>query len=195
MKVAVDGMPARFSSEDRRRLLQEARRAVSDALAGRPAVRAEPEGVLALRAGVFVSFHSHGDLRGCIGHLDGDQPLAAVVARSAVAAATGDPRFAPVTRAELDDCEIEISVLGPIEPVGDVEDIVVGRHGLIVEQGWHRGLLLPQVAREQRWDRDTFLARTCAKAGLPGDAWKRGATIMKFEAEVFSDADAPEGEA
>ena len=188
-------MPGRISLADRRRLLQEARRAVSDALAGRPADPAEPEGVLGLCAGVFVSFHSHGDLRGCIGHLDGDQPLAAVVARSAVAAATGDPRFAPVTRAELDDCEIEISVLGPIEPVGDVEDIVVGRHGLIVEQGWHRGLLLPQVAREQRWSRDTFLARTCAKAGLPDDAWTRGATIMKFEAEVFSDADAPEGEA
>jgi len=195
VKVAVDGMPTRFSSEDRRRLLQEARRAVSDALAGRPAVPAEPEGVLGLHAGVFVSFHRHGELRGCIGHLDADQPLAAVVARCAVAAATEDPRFAPVSRAELDDCEIEISVLGPIEPIEDAADIIVGRHGLIVEQGWHRGLLLPQVAREQRWDRDTFLARTCAKAGLPGDAWKRGAKILTFEAEVFSDADAPEGEA
>jgi hypothetical protein len=187
--TAEDGMPGRISSEDRRRLLQEARRAVSDALAGRSAVPAEPEGVLGLRAGVFVSIHSHGELRGCIGHLDGDQPLAAVVARSAVAAATEDPRFAPVTSAELNACEIEISVLGPIEAVEDVDDIVVGRHGLIVEQSWHRGLLLPQVAREQRWDRDTFLARTCAKAGLPGDAWKRGAKILRFEAEVFSDAD------
>jgi len=182
-------MPGRISLADRRRLLQEARRAVSDALAGRSAVPAEPEGVLGLRAGVFVSIHSHGELRGCIGHLDGDQPLAAVVARSAVAAATEDPRFAPVTSAELNACEIEISVLGPIEAVEDVDDIVVGRHGLIVEQSWHRGLLLPQVAREQRWDRDTFLARTCAKAGLPGDAWKRGAKILRFEAEVFSDAD------
>jgi len=193
--VGEDGMPGRFSRDDRRRLLQEARRAVSEALAGRPAVPAEPEGVLGLRAGVFVSFHRHGELRGCIGHLDGDQPLAAVVARSAVAAATEDPRFAPVTSAELNDCEIEISVLGPIEAVEDVDDIIVGRHGLIVEQGWHRGLLLPQVAREQRWDRDTFLARTCAKAGLPDDAWKRGAKILKFEAEVFGDADAQEGDA
>jgi len=188
-------MPDRISSEDRRRLLQEARRAVSDALAGRPAVPAEPEGVPGLQAGVFVSIHSHGELRGCIGHLDANQPLAAVVARSAVAAATEDPRFASVTPAELDDCEIEISVLGPIEPVEDVDDIVVGRHGLIVEQGWHRGLLLPQVAREQRWDRDTFLARTCAKAGLPDDAWKRGAKIMTFEAEVFGDTDLQEEEA
>ena len=188
-------MPGRFSREDRRRLLHAARRAVSAALAGRPVVPAEPDGILGLRAGVFVSIHSHGELRGCIGHLDADQPLAAVVARSAVAAATEDPRFSSVTPAELDDCEIEISVLGPIEPVEDVDDIVVGRHGLIVEQGWHRGLLLPQVAREQRWDRDTLLARTCAKAGLPDDAWKRGAKIMTFEAEVFGDTDLQEEEA
>jgi AmmeMemoRadiSam system protein A len=188
-------MPGRFSREDRRRLLQEARRAVSEALAGRPAVPVEPEGVLGLRAGAFVSFHRHGELRGCIGHPDGDQPLAAVVARCAVAAATGDPRFPPVTPDELEDCAIEVSVLGPIEPVQDAADIIVGRHGLIVEQGRHRGLLLPQVAREQGWNRDTFLAQTCAKAGLPGDAWKRGAKILKFEAEVFGDTDAQEGEA
>lgn len=187
-------MPARLSREYRRRLLQEARRAVSDALAGLAAVPAGPEGELGLRAGVFVSFHRHGELRGCIGHPDADQALVAVVARCAVAAATEDPRFAPVTRAELDECEIEISVLGPIEPVEDVDEIIVGRHGLILERGWHRGLLLPQVASEQRWDRDTFLARTCVKAGLPADAWKRGAKIMKFEAEVFSEADVPERE-
>ncbi len=187
-------MSGRLSSEDRRRLLNEARRAVSDALAGRPASAIEPVGVLALHAGVFVSFHSRGDLRGCIGHPDGDQPLAAVVGRCAVAAATEDPRFAPVTLDELENCAIEISVLGPIEPVQDVADIIVGRHGLIVEQGWNRGLLLPQVAHQQGWNRDTFLARTCAKAGLPGDAWKRGAKILKFEAEVFGDADAQDGE-
>jgi AmmeMemoRadiSam system protein A len=190
----ADTMPGPLSRDNRRRLLQDARRAVSETLAGRPVVPAEHEGALGRPAGAFVSFHAHGELRGCIGHPEGDQPLAAVVARCAVAAATEDPRFAPVTRAELDDCDIEISVLGPIEPVERVDDIIVGRHGLIVEEGWHRGLLLPQVAREQRWNRDTFLAHTCAKAGLPADAWKRGAKIMKFEAEVFSDADDPKGE-
>jgi AmmeMemoRadiSam system protein A len=107
-----------------------------------------------------------------------------------VAAATGDPRFDAITSAELARCVIEISVLGPISAVPDARDIVVGRDGLIAEQGWRRGLLLPQVAVEYGWDREAFLARTCAKAGLPPDAWKRGAIISRFEAEVFDDADA-----
>jgi len=183
-------MEAQLSREDRGRLLAEARRAVADALAGRPPRRVEPEGVFAREAGVFVSFHLDGDLRGCIGHPDGNQTLAVVVPQCAVAAATGDPRFASVSAQELDRCVIEISVLGPITAVRDVRDIVVGRDGLIAEQGWRRGLLLPQVAVEYGWDRDTFLTRTCGKAGLPPDAWMRGAAISRFEAEVFDDADA-----
>jgi len=169
-------------------LLAEARQAVADALAGRPPRPVEPGGPFARRAGVFVSFHHRGDLRGCIGHPDGDQPLASVVPSCAVAAATGDPRFPPIGAGELDACVIEISVLGPITLVTDPAEIVVGRHGLIAEQGWHRGLLLPQVAVEYGWDREAFLARTCGKAGLAPDAWKRGAVIRKFEAEVFDDS-------
>jgi len=184
----------RLSPDERRQLLAEARAAVAGALVGRPARHLEPDGVLGRRAGVFVSLHHQGDLRGCIGHPEADQPLATVVPRCAVAAATGDPRFAPISLGELDACVIEISVLGPITPVGDTAEIVVGRHGLIAEQGWHRGLLLPQVAVEQRWDRDTFLARTCGKAGLPPDAWTRGARLLKFEADVFDDAGANPGD-
>lgn len=183
-------MEAPLSPGERGRLLAEARRAVADALAGRPPTRVQPEGVFARNAGVFVSFHLDGDLRGCIGHPDGDQTLAVVVPQCAVAAATGDPRFTAVSAAELERCVIEISVLGPITEVRDVREIVVGRDGLIAEQGWRRGLLLPQVAVEYGWDRETFLTRTCGKAGLPPDAWMRGATIRKFEAEVFDDADA-----
>ena len=183
-------MDAQLSQEDRDRLLAEARRAVADALAGRPARPVEPVGVFARRAGAFVSFHLDGDLRGCIGHPAGNQTLATVVPQCAVAAATEDPRFVAVSAAELDRCVIEISVIGPLIPVRDPGEIVVGRDGLIIEQGWHRGLLLPQVAVEYGWDRDAFLARTCAKAGLPPDAWTRGATISRFEAEVFDDADA-----
>jgi len=181
---------AQLAPEDRDRLLAEARLAVADALAGRPPRRVEPEGVFARRAGVFVSLHLGGELRGCIGHPDGNQLLATVVPQCAVSAATGDPRFDAVTAAELARCVIEISVLGPITEVGDPHEILVGRDGLIAEQGWRRGLLLPQVAVEHGWDREAFLARTCAKAGLPPDAWKRGATIRRFEAEVFDDADA-----
>ena len=183
-------MEAALSREERDRLLAEARAAVADALAGRPPRQVEAEGIFARRAGVFVSFHLDGDLRGCIGHPDGNQPLATVVPQCAVSAATGDPRFDAVSAAELARCVIEISVLGPIAEVRDPGEIVVGRDGLIAEQGWRRGLLLPQVAVEYGWDREAFLARTCAKAGLPPDAWKRGATISRFEAEVFDDADA-----
>ena len=174
--------------EDRIRLLAAARAAVADALAGHEPRTVEPVGIFARQAGVFVSFHLDGALRGCIGHPDGNQMLAVVVPQCAVAAATGDPRFDPVSASELDRCVIEISVLGPISVVRDVGDIVVGRHGLIAEQGWRRGLLLPQVAVEYGWDREAFLARTCGKAGLPADAWKRGATISCFEADVFDDA-------
>ncbi|HNV03641.1 MAG TPA: AmmeMemoRadiSam system protein A [Vicinamibacterales bacterium] len=181
-------MAARLTDEDRRRLLAIARRAVADALAGRPRAAVDTTGALGARASAFVSFHSGGALRGCIGRLGATQPLAAVVADCAVAAATDDPRFDPVGAGELDGCVIEISVLGPVSPVDDPEDIVVGRHGLIVEQGWQRGLLLPQVAVEQRWDRDTFLERTCGKAGLAPDAWRRGARVSLFEADIFDDA-------
>jgi len=177
-------------ADDRGRLLAEARLAAADALAGRPPRAVEAEGIFARRAGVFVSLHVDGDLRGCIGHPAGDRPLASVVPQCAVAAATGDPRFSAVSPAELARCVIEISVLGPITVVHDPGEIIVGRHGLIAEQGSRRGLLLPQVATEHGWDRDAFLERTCGKAGLPPDAWKRGATISRFEAEVFDDADA-----
>ena len=175
---------------DRISLLAEARAAVADALAGRAARVLEPAGIFGRLAGVFVSFHLDGALRGCIGHPDGNQMLATVVPQCAVSAATGDPRFDPITAPELDRCVIEISVLGPISVLRDVQDIVVGRHGLIAEQGWRRGLLLPQVAVEYGWDREEFLARTCGKAGLPADAWRRGATISAFEADVFDDAGA-----
>jgi uncharacterized protein len=180
-------MNTQLSADDQRRVLSEARRAVAETLAGRQVAPPAVEGVFARRAGVFVSFHNRGDLRGCIGYTDADRPLADLVGRFAIAAATGDPRFPAITAAELESCDIEVSVLGPIEPVADPADIVVGRHGLVVEQRWHRGLLLPQVAVEHGWDRDTFISYTCVKAGLPRDAWKKGARIFRFEASVFGE--------
>jgi AmmeMemoRadiSam system protein A len=107
-----------------------------------------------------------------------------------VAAASQDPRFSPVTLADLAAAHLEISVLGPIQPVTSVEDIEVGRHGLIVSQGYSKGLLLPQVATEYGWDRETFLDHTCLKAGLRREAWRSGAQIQRFEADVFSEAGA-----
>ena len=180
-------MTAPLSAEERRMLLDTARQAIADKLAGRPQATPQADGVFGRRSGVFVSLHSHGELRGCIGYPDGDQPLGISVPKSAVAAATGDPRFAAATASELPDLDIEISVLTPVEPVTSPTEIEVGRDGLIVEQQRHRGLLLPQVATEWGWDRETFLAQTCVKAGLSRDAWKRGASIFRFQAEVFGD--------
>ena len=138
-------------------------------------------------SGAFVTLHVDGDLRGCIGHPGSDRPLDQVVGQCAVAAATEDPRFPPLTAGELPQVDIEVSVLTPIRRVGDVREIEVGRDGLVVQDGYRRGLLLPQVATERGWDRDTFLSHTCLKAGLRPDAWRTGATISRFEAEVFSE--------
>jgi AmmeMemoRadiSam system protein A len=102
-----------------------------------------------------------------------------------VAACSADPRFPAVTAGELPDLDLELSLLGRLEPVSSADEIEVGRHGLVVEVGQRRGLLLPQVATEWGWDRETFLAHTCEKAGLPKEAWKRDAKLWRFEAEVF----------
>lgn len=180
-------MTTPLSEPERRSLLETARQAIADELAGRPHASRGSDGIFGRRSGVFVSLHHRGELRGCIGYPDGEQPLGVSVPRCAVSAATGDPRFAAVTAGELPEIDIEISLLTPVEPVNDPADIQVGRDGLIVEQHRRRGLLLPQVAVEWKWDRDTFLSQTCAKAGLPRDAWKRGASIFRFQAEVFGD--------
>ena len=104
-----------------------------------------------------------------------------------MSAAFHDPRFLPVTAEEAPELQVEISVLSPLRPVAP-QEVVVGRHGLVVSHGSRRGLLLPQVAVEQEWDATTFLEQTCLKAGLPADAWKQGATLQAFTAEVFGDA-------
>ena len=139
------------------------------------------------RSGVFVSIHHRGELRGCIGHIEGDDALPHAVAQCAVAACSADPRFPAVAPAELPQLQIELSLLGTLEALAGPEDIEVGRHGLVVEMGRQRGLLLPQVAAEWKWDARTFLSQTCRKAGLPADCWQHGARIWKFEAEVFRD--------
>ena len=146
--------------------------------------------ILAQFCGAFVTLHSRGDLRGCIGHIEANQPLGDVVPRCAVAACSADPRFSPITHIEFAEIDIEISLLGPLESIAGPTDVVVGRHGLVVEEGWRRGLLLPQVATEWKWDAETFLAQACHKAGLPRNAWKHGAALWRFEADVFGEAGA-----
>jgi AmmeMemoRadiSam system protein A len=172
---------------DRDRLLQIARAAITAHLAGVRADLPVLEGAIARTGGAFVSLHKERELRGCIGHLEADLPLGQVVAQCAVSAATADPRFQAVEAAEMSALTLEISVLGPLEPVTALDEVEPGRHGLVVEMGWRRGLLLPQVATEWNWDREAFAAHTCRKAGLPPDAWKKGARLWRFEAEVFAE--------
>lgn len=136
--------------------------------------------------GAFVTLKRHGQLRGCIGNIVGNGPLVATIERMAGAAAFEDPRFAPVTAAEAGELEIEVSVLGPLTPCPDPALVEVGRHGLYIRKAMHSGLLLPQVATEWGWDRETFLDQTCVKAGLPRGTWRQPKVeIWWFEAEIF----------
>jgi AmmeMemoRadiSam system protein A len=121
--------------------------------------------------------------------MESADPLAETVARMALAAARSDRRFDPLREDELADVVIEISVLGPLHEVRP-EDVVIGRHGLLVRGGGRQGVLLPQVAAEHGWSRETFLEKTCAKAGLPPGAWRRaGALVFAFSATVFGEGD------
>jgi AmmeMemoRadiSam system protein A len=179
-----------LNEEQRRRLLSLARTSIESTLEGRaPEVRADDfDEDLRRPAGAFVTLRKQGDLRGCIGSIRALEPLYRAVASSAVSAAFRDPRFFPVRKDELSQLELEISVMGPIEPVRDVAEIEVGRDGLIISRGRFVGLLLPQVASEYGWDRETFLDQTCLKAGLQPEAWRAPDTrIEKFAAEVFSE--------
>lgn len=135
--------------------------------------------------GAFVTLKKKGELRGCIGFIEPLFPLYEAVARAAIYAATEDPRFKPATEDELRELEIEISVLTPLQKIENPRLIQVGKHGLLIARGQNKGLLLPQVAIEQKWDRETFLSQACLKAGLPPDAWKKGAEIYVFEAIIF----------
>ena len=138
-------------------------------------------------SGVFVTIKRRGELRGCLGTLQCQRGLAGEVVRCAADAASEDPRFPPVSVDELGELAVEVSVLGPLEPIDprDPNAIVIGRHGLVAERGFRRGLLLPQVATEWGWTVEQFLRQTCLKAGLEQDAWERDARMSRFEAEVF----------
>ncbi len=176
-----------FSGKERRLLLQLAHDSILAALERREIGTDPPTPHLAELRGAFTSLHLHGELRGCVGYVLPACSVYRAVAETARAAAFSDNRFPPVTAEEAPHLEIELSILSPPQPI-HAEEIEIGRHGLLV--GWHgrRGLLLPQVPIEHNWDRTTFLEQTCRKAGLPDDAWQKGATIEGFTAEVFGDS-------
>ena len=176
-----------ISPEDQPRLIALARRALEARVrhAGLPGIdnTLAPE----IRCGAFVTIFHDGELRGCLGRLNSPLPIAQLVAELAQAVADSDPRFNRVTPQELAGIGLEISVLTREREIQSVDEIEVGKHGLIIEQGTSRGLLLPQVPEEHGWDRDAFLDHACLKAGLAADAWRRGARIFVFEAQIFGE--------
>ncbi len=148
--------------------------------------------------GVFVTLTEDGLLRGCIGHPYPDSTLEEAILDSAISAATRDPRFPPVEEEELKNIVVEVTILTQPEKINaspkDLPDKVeIGKHGLIVKQGYCQGLLLPQVAPENDMDSIDFLSHTCMKAGLSPDAWVKGAEVYCFEGQIFKEKE-PEGE-
>lgn len=181
-----EGSEYSLTPEEKTELLRMARAAVTEIVERRAAIEdASGKAKFLEPRGVFVTLTKGGDLRGCIGFIEPVAPLGQAVIRAAVYAATEDPRFPPVRPAELKDLKIEISVLTPVREITDPRQVTVGRHGLIVARGGLKGVLLPQVPVENKWDRETFLEQASLKAGLPPDAWRQGAKLYVFEAIVF----------
>jgi len=180
---------AEFSTEERRVLLGLAHESILSAFTGR-ALGGASSGHLSEPRGVFTTLYLGGALRGCVGYATPIAPLYRAVCETARAAAFEDSRFLPVTVEEAPKLSVSLSVLSRLFPV-QPEQVEVGKHGLVVCLGARRGLLLPQVPVEYDWDRETFLEQTCRKAGLPFDAWRQGATLEAFTAEVFGDGEMP----
>lgn len=181
-------MDAFLTDHQRHLLLDLARTTITETVRGRQNRPVCPDPEFSRPAGCFVTIKQHGRLRGCIGTFNAVEPLWKNVTQMAAAAATGDPRFYPMQEPDLAEFELEISILSPMRRVGNVAEIEVGRHGLYIEKGSYRGVLLPQVATEYGWDRLTFLRQTCLKAGLPPEAWEADdCRIQLFSAEVFGE--------
>jgi AmmeMemoRadiSam system protein A len=188
--MAVDG-PRALDVDERRWLLRLARSTIDARLAGRDHPEATPpSGPLCEIRGAFVTLTADSVLRGCIGHVVGTEALWLSVRSNAINAAFRDPRFSPVTAEEMAGLTVEISALTPLSEISDPRAIEVGRHGLLVERGMARGLLLPQVAERYDWSPEEFLDQTCRKAGMEPGCWRsRQARISVFSAEVFSETD------
>jgi AmmeMemoRadiSam system protein A len=194
-KQHVAGQPLfSLNSQEKKQLLEIARKSVESAVKEDKLfeISGDLSPNLAQDRGAFVTIRKNGELRGCVGYTAALQPLALTVRDVAAIAALSDTRFRPVTPDELSQLQYEVSVLSPFHRVLDINQIRVGEHGLLMKNGSYEGLLLPQVASEQRWDRKMLLAQTAVKAGLPANAWRSEDTdIFMFSALVFGEAAAP----
>jgi AmmeMemoRadiSam system protein B/AmmeMemoRadiSam system protein A len=185
------GVSLGLSEEDKKVLLNIARKTIEGKVKGEelPEFKVDSP-ILEENRGAFVTVKEHGQLRGCIGYMEAIKPLYITVQEMAEAAALHDPRFPPVTKEELDNLELEISVLTPLKKIKDINEIEIGKHGIVLKKGYHQGVFLPQVATEQGWDRITFLEELCYKAGIyDKNCWKdEDAEIYIYSADVFSEA-------
>lgn len=178
-----------LSETEKGKLLVIARQSIVNHIKGGQVAKFDvTEENLMANHGCFVTIRIEGKLRGCLGQFTSDKPLHYLVREMAIAAATRDPRFYPLRSDDLENIDLEISVLSPLKKVDSIEEIEVGKHGLYIEKNFYRGVLLPQVAVEYGWDRNTFLEQTCLKAGLEKNAWKEEADIYIFSAEVFAES-------
>jgi AmmeMemoRadiSam system protein A len=178
-----------FTPEERLILLNLAHESIVTALERRETSLIPPSPHFSEPRGAFTTIYYQGLLRGCVGYVLPVVSLYRTVAETARAAAFEDTRFSPITLKEASALEISLSILSPMRAIKP-EEVEIGMHGLVVTQGGRRGLLLPQVPIEHHWDRVTFIEQTCQKAGLPRDAWQKGATLEAFTAEVFGDREA-----
>jgi AmmeMemoRadiSam system protein A len=181
----------KLTNEEKKALLEAARSSIQSALERKSFPKIEYKSdKFDQPSGVFVTLRTGEDLRGCIGYVEPFFPLVKAVQEAAVKAAVEDTRFMPVTPAELKSITIEISVLSPLSELNDTEKIEIGKHGLVIDSGFRRGLLLPQVATEYNWNREQFLNHTAIKAGLPPDAWKyKEVKIFSFTVEKFEESE------
>lgn len=181
-----------LSKEQQEFLLDLARKAISQHLKSGKSLRVKVDDEMLMeKRGAFVTLKVNNELRGCIGYPLPYKPLYETIIEVAVSAATQDFRFPPLTLDELDETRIEISVLSLPQPLMDIKEIEIGKHGIIISKGLNKGLLLPQVPVEWDWDVETFLNHGCLKAGLEEDEWKKGARIEIFEAQVFQEEAKP----
>jgi AmmeMemoRadiSam system protein A len=175
-----------FAPEERAILLKLAHESILSALEHREISLTPPSPHLSEPRGAFTTIYFQSLLRGCVGYVFPVASLYRAVAETARAAAFEDTRFSPVTLEEAPALEVSLSILSPLKAIGP-EDVEIGLHGLVVSHSGRRGLLLPQVPVDHHWDRVTFIEQTCRKAGMPLDAWRNGATLEAFTAEVFGD--------
>lgn len=189
--VTAEGIAHLLDADRAELLVACARHSAHAAIHGKPAPRFDDASIAAIRvSGAFVTMKLGGELRGCIGVLGRPYPVLEAVERAARSAAVDDPRFPPMSDQDLRSATIEVSLLTPLEWMDSADlpaAVRPGIDGLVVEEGSRRGLLLPQVASELRLDARAFLEQTCRKAGLPRDAWERGARVARFQAVVLDE--------